>query len=230
MSLAGGRVRGRDDRPGRSSSRCSPSRSSPVRPPTVTTAAASSPLCYLAQVLISTGLATRSALGGGLWPIFALAALFGCARAFFQPTASALGPMLVPLSITPAGDRDQFAGRPTGQHPRPGARRAALRRVAGARLRGQRRALRRRRVVCIPDPRRHPAAVRARAGRGSPRSGKGSCTCGGTSWCSGPSPSTCSPCCSAARPACSRCSPATCSRSARKGSASCERPRRSGPC
>src|SRR5437763_7592960 len=47
-------------------------------------------LCYVAQLLISAGLAFQSALGGGLWPIFALAALFGCARAFFQPTASAL--------------------------------------------------------------------------------------------------------------------------------------------
>ncbi len=59
-------------------------------------------LCYLAQLLISVGLATRSALGGGgLVPIFAAAALFGCARAFFQPTASALGPMLVPVRLLP---------------------------------------------------------------------------------------------------------------------------------
>ncbi len=58
-------------------------------------------LCYLAQVLISAALAFVSALGGGLWPIFSLAALFGCARAFFQPTASALGPMLVPLGLLP---------------------------------------------------------------------------------------------------------------------------------
>jgi MFS family permease len=57
--------------------------------------------CYLAQLLISAGLASRSALGTGLWPIFALAGLFGCARAFFQPTASALGPMLVPLPLLP---------------------------------------------------------------------------------------------------------------------------------
>src|SRR5215831_17767285 len=42
-------------------------------------------LCYLAQLLISAGLAVQSGLGGGLWPIFALAGLFGCARAFFQP-------------------------------------------------------------------------------------------------------------------------------------------------
>jgi MFS family permease len=58
-------------------------------------------LCYLAQLLISAGLAVQSGLGGGLWPIFALAGLFGCARAFFQPTASALGPMLVPLRLLP---------------------------------------------------------------------------------------------------------------------------------
>src|SRR5581483_2445774 len=58
-------------------------------------------LCYLAQLLTAIGLALHSALGDGLWPIFALAALFGAARAFFQPTASALGPMLVPLAILP---------------------------------------------------------------------------------------------------------------------------------
>jgi MFS family permease len=57
--------------------------------------------CYLIQLLISSGLAIQSALGAGLWPIFALAGLFGCARAFFQPTASALGPMLVPIWLLP---------------------------------------------------------------------------------------------------------------------------------
>jgi MFS family permease len=58
-------------------------------------------LCYLTQLVTSVGLATRSSLGGGLWPIFALAALFGCSRAFFHPAASALGPMLVPLKLLP---------------------------------------------------------------------------------------------------------------------------------
>ncbi len=58
-------------------------------------------LCYLTQFLTAVGLAIRSSLGGGLWTIFALAALFGCSRAFFQPTASALGPMLVPLGLLP---------------------------------------------------------------------------------------------------------------------------------
>ena len=58
-------------------------------------------ICYMAQVIVSLGLALRSAMGGGLWPVFMLAALFGCARSFFQPTASALGPMLVPLQLLP---------------------------------------------------------------------------------------------------------------------------------
>jgi MFS family permease len=58
-------------------------------------------LCYVTQFLTAGGLAIRSSFGGGLWPIFALAALFGCSRAFFQPTASALGPMLVPLRLLP---------------------------------------------------------------------------------------------------------------------------------
>jgi MFS family permease len=58
-------------------------------------------LCYLAQLLTSLGLAFHSELGGGLWPIFALSAIFGCARAFFQPSAGALGPMLVPHHLLP---------------------------------------------------------------------------------------------------------------------------------
>ncbi len=58
-------------------------------------------LCYLAQLFTAAGLALRSEAGGGLPAVFALAALFGCARAFFQPTASALGPMLVPPPLLP---------------------------------------------------------------------------------------------------------------------------------
>ncbi|MBN9523739.1 MFS transporter [bacterium] len=58
-------------------------------------------LCYLAQLFTAAGLALRSEAGGGLAAVFALAALFGCARAFFQPTASALGPMLVPPRLLP---------------------------------------------------------------------------------------------------------------------------------
>ena len=46
-------------------------------------------LCCAAQLLTATGLAVRSEFGGGLWPIFVLAALFGCARAFFQPAVNA---------------------------------------------------------------------------------------------------------------------------------------------
>jgi MFS family permease len=58
-------------------------------------------VCYLVQLLIAAGLAVGSALGAGLRPIFALAGLFGCARAFYQPTASALGPTLVPRGLLP---------------------------------------------------------------------------------------------------------------------------------
>jgi MFS family permease len=58
-------------------------------------------ICYVTQLFTSAGLAAASWVGGGLWPIFSLAALFGCSRAFFQPTASALGPMLVPLRLLP---------------------------------------------------------------------------------------------------------------------------------
>jgi MFS family permease len=57
--------------------------------------------CYLTHFLTSSGLALQASLGGGLWPVFGLAALFGCTRAFFQPTASSLGPMLVPLRLLP---------------------------------------------------------------------------------------------------------------------------------
>src|SRR5262249_7688387 len=58
-------------------------------------------LCYCSQLLIAAWLAVRSSAGGGLGSIFALAALFGCCRAFFQPTASAPGPLLVPLRLLP---------------------------------------------------------------------------------------------------------------------------------
>ena len=58
-------------------------------------------VCYLGQVLISSGLAARSALGGGLWPIFALAGLFGVRGRSSNRRRAALGPMLVPLPLLP---------------------------------------------------------------------------------------------------------------------------------
>jgi MFS family permease len=58
-------------------------------------------LCYLGQLLIAAGLAFQSARSPELWKIFSLAAMFGCTRAFFQPTAAALAPMLVPLRLLP---------------------------------------------------------------------------------------------------------------------------------
>jgi MFS family permease len=58
--------------------------------------------CFVSMLITSAGLGARFWFGGGgLWPIFALAALFGCSRAFYQPAASALGPMLVPLRLLP---------------------------------------------------------------------------------------------------------------------------------
>ena len=57
--------------------------------------------CFATQLLTAAGLAINSTTGGGLWPIFALAAAFGCARACFHPAASALGPMLVPIHLLP---------------------------------------------------------------------------------------------------------------------------------
>jgi MFS family permease len=57
--------------------------------------------CYIIQLLSATALALHSSFGSALWPIFLLAASFGAARAFFQPTASALGPMLVPPERLP---------------------------------------------------------------------------------------------------------------------------------
>jgi MFS family permease len=58
-------------------------------------------VCYAAHLITCGGLAIQSLLGTRLFPIFALAAVFGCSRAFFQPAASALGPMLVPLPLLP---------------------------------------------------------------------------------------------------------------------------------
>ena len=58
-------------------------------------------LCYTAQFLAALALALRFVYEGELWFIFVFAALFGSARAFFHPTASALGPMLVPLHLLP---------------------------------------------------------------------------------------------------------------------------------
>lgn len=58
-------------------------------------------LCYLGQLLVCLALGLRSSLDAQLWPIFALAVFYSIARAFFQPTASALGPMLVPPELLP---------------------------------------------------------------------------------------------------------------------------------
>jgi MFS family permease len=58
-------------------------------------------LCYTTQLIACLSLALRSSFGSELWPIFVLAILYSASRAFFQPTASALGPMLVPIELLP---------------------------------------------------------------------------------------------------------------------------------
>jgi MFS family permease len=57
--------------------------------------------CFTTHILISLGLVTQSQFAHELWPLFVLAGFFGCVRAFFQPAASALGPMLVPHYLLP---------------------------------------------------------------------------------------------------------------------------------
>jgi MFS family permease len=58
-------------------------------------------LCYGAQLVVTLALVLRARTGAELWWIFVLAALFGSTRAFYLPTVSALGPMLVPPSLLP---------------------------------------------------------------------------------------------------------------------------------
>lgn len=58
--------------------------------------------CVGLELITVAALATHSIWGAGqLWPIFTAAALFGGARAFYAPAASALGPMLVPMELLP---------------------------------------------------------------------------------------------------------------------------------
>jgi MFS family permease len=58
--------------------------------------------CVALELLTVGALAWRS-VGAvdQLWPIYAAGALFGCARAFYSPAASATGPMLVPIELLP---------------------------------------------------------------------------------------------------------------------------------
>lgn len=58
-------------------------------------------LCYSTQLFVCLALALRSSFENELWPIFVLATLYSSSRAFFQPTSSALGPMLVPIHLLP---------------------------------------------------------------------------------------------------------------------------------
>ncbi|QUD87238.1 MFS transporter [Phenylobacterium montanum] len=58
--------------------------------------------CIAGQALTAAAFAAVSfARIGALWPIYALAAAFGCARAFLAPATTALAPMLVPRELLP---------------------------------------------------------------------------------------------------------------------------------
>jgi MFS family permease len=59
-------------------------------------------LCLVAEIVCVGALAGLSLAGvTAFWPIFALAILFGAARAFFNPASTALAPTLVPPALLP---------------------------------------------------------------------------------------------------------------------------------
>jgi MFS family permease len=61
-----------------------------------------SSLCVLFEVLTAGAFAVLALTGSkALWPIYLTAAAFGAARAFLNPSNTALGPMLVPRSLLP---------------------------------------------------------------------------------------------------------------------------------
>ena len=61
-----------------------------------------SSLCVLFEVLTAGAFAVLALTGSNaLWPIYLTAAAFGAARAFLNPSNSALAPMLVPRSLLP---------------------------------------------------------------------------------------------------------------------------------
>lgn len=55
----------------------------------------------LADLVSTIGLAALAFVNPTIWPIFVIAALFGCSRAFIMPAGGALGPMLVPRELMP---------------------------------------------------------------------------------------------------------------------------------
>ena len=109
--------------------------------------------CYLAQALVASSLALRSATGGGQWQIFALAGLFGCALRVLPADGERPRPHAGTASIAATGNCDQFTRGPACQHCRPGDRRPALHGVADPRLCRQCVPVRRRRCVCGFDSR-----------------------------------------------------------------------------
>jgi MFS family permease len=59
-------------------------------------------VCLVVEILCVAALAAMSLAGeAAIWPIFALAVVFGAARAFFNPASTALAPSLVPAPLLP---------------------------------------------------------------------------------------------------------------------------------
>ena len=59
-------------------------------------------ICLMVEIACVSGLAVMTTLGvAAFTPIFALAVVFGAARAFFNPASTALAPMLVPRELLP---------------------------------------------------------------------------------------------------------------------------------
>ena len=59
-------------------------------------------ICLLVEIICVSALALMTKLGAAAFaPIFALAVVFGAARAFFNPASTAMAPMLVPRPLLP---------------------------------------------------------------------------------------------------------------------------------
>ena len=59
-------------------------------------------ICLGVEVVTASALAAAAYFGlHAIWPIFAIAVVFGASRAFLNPANTALGPMLVPKSLLP---------------------------------------------------------------------------------------------------------------------------------
>ena len=184
-------------------------------------------VCYVSSVHVR-GAGDRVVTRGWAVADLSLAALFGCSRAFFQPSATALGPMLVPLQLLPRAiaTNSMVAQVASIVGPAFGGLLCVVSPVLGyAVSAGLYAAATASRYSSVQRPGRDSTPP----GRGSPRSARGWSTSGATSWFSAPSPRPVRRFCRRRDRVCYRYSPETCSAWARTASACCERHLRSGP-